>query len=208
MSLFSYGTSTEFEAQWYGIPDPTTINYLQAEQQRLQTNLVPFSAGMFKNMADSVYKTLNYEEMLRTARAFTRKISTLFMQNEIQPLQTMAELQHAPLVMQRWLMAEPLTRQMWLDQKIDGYSDTYRSEDKTVGMNNTDYCKVIDGLYLEDANGDLVMHNIYGLYDDDHPNTRPLDITEQIDILDSWALLRTHFKMGKEDPTSKYNSML
>ena len=207
MSLFSYGTSNEFVAQWYGIPDPNTISYLQAEQSRFNTSMLPVSSGLFRDIANSVFQTIDYEAMLRATRAMARKMGTLFMENEVQYLSTIGELQHAPLIMQQWLMAEPLTRQMYFNQQLDGYSDTYRTEDKSIGLEHVDYCKVVDGLFLENESGDLVMHNIFGLYNE-ADNVRPLDITEQVDILDSWARLRAHLKIGKEDPTSKYNSML
>lgn len=97
------------------------------------------------------------------------------MADEIQYISKIAEFQHAP-TMQRWIMAEPTVRQMYFDQKLDGYSDTYSTTDKTVGMMHLDYQKVIDGVYREDENGDISITEFYNLYEE---HERPLDIMEQ-----------------------------
>lgn len=205
MSLISYGTTQDFEAQWYGIPDQQTIQYIEQDRQRFLTNLLPTSQNLFKGLTDGIFGAIDYQEAFRRGRAFGRRVATLFMADEIQQFHKMAEFQHAPPVMQRWIMAEPTTRQMYFDQRLDGYSDTYTTTDRNVGLMHEDYQKVIDGVYIENAEGDIVIHEFFNLYGD---HERPLDFTEQVDILNTWDLLKAYLAKGGDDPTSKYNASL
>lgn len=43
MSLISYGTTADFEALWYGIPDQQAIQYMEQDRQRFLSNLLPTS---------------------------------------------------------------------------------------------------------------------------------------------------------------------
>lgn len=205
MSLISYGTTADFEAQWYGIPDQQAIQYMEQDRQRFLSNLLPSSQTIFKGLTDGIFGAIDYQEAFRRGRAFGRRVATLFMADEIQRISKIAEFQHAPITMQRWIMAEPTVRQMYFDQKVDGYSDTYVTKDQNVGMMHEDYQKVINGVYLEDENGDIVITEFYNLYEEDE---RPLDIMEQVDILDTWSMLKSYLAKGGDDPTSKYNASL
>lgn len=205
MSLISYGTTADFEAQWYGIPDQQAIQYMEQDRQRFLSNLLPTSQTIFKGLTDGIFGAIDYQEAFRRGRAFGRRVATLFMADEIQQFSKIAEFQHAPPVMQRWIMAEPTVRQLYLDQKVDGYSDTYTTTDHNVGMMHEDYQKVIDGVYREDENGDIVITEFYNLYEEDE---RPLDLMEQVDILNTWDMLKSYLAKGGDDPTSKYNASL
>lgn len=205
MSLISYGTTADFEAQWYGVPDHQTIQYIEQDRQRFLSNLLPTSQNLFHSMKDSIYAAIDYKEAFRRGRAFGRRVATLFMADEIQQYTRMAEFQHAQPQMQRWIMAEPTVRKMYFEQRVDGYSDTYVTTDRNVGLMHDDYQKVIDGVYIENENGDIVINEFFNLYEE---HEQPLDFTEQVDILNTWDLLRAYLAKGGDDPTSKYNASL
>lgn len=67
----------------------------------------------------------------------------------IMPLTTFEGLQQANITMQRFIMAHPAVRQLYLDQNLDGYSETYIQPDfgyeYGVGDDDPNYRRVMNG---------------------------------------------------------------
>ena len=114
--------------------------------------------------------------------------------------------------MQRYLMAEPTTRQMYIDQRCDGYSDTYVDVDPgTIGPAHYDYRRATDGLLMDsptpDANGDYGWTAVTYM-EELLPDDVELTLSEQVDIQYSWQWLKAIMAEGEQDPVSRYNADL
>lgn len=207
MAVVSVGNTALFESQVYDIPPQSTIDYMQNQAQSFMSSLMPTAANMFYNAVNTLYQEVDYTQMKQMARAYIRHVGNMFMRDEIQVLSNIGKLQHAPLAMQRWVMAEPTVRQLWIDQKVDGYSDTMKLVDAVTGFDHLDYRRVIDGLFLDDPDSDgLIAHNFYET--EIAENDVALDVIDKSNILDTWERLRYELSRKKEDPTSKYNAAL
>ena len=201
----SYGDPNEFNYLIYGEKDPGTLNYLENQFTKFSNVLSDAGHAFFSN-AKSVYDSFNSSEALRLARAAVRKVGSLFRPDAIRSILELGDMQTAPLTMQRFIMAEPTVRQMYHEQRIDGYSDSYVDMDPGVtGENHYDYRRVMDGIVQTTDDGDeFVTWYIDDLRDGD----RTLDITEKVDIMNTWDIVKDLLLNGDRDPTSVWGNKL
>ncbi len=196
----------DFDAMAYGAPHPGTMQYIAQKFENLSTNLTQFGRDFMAD-AHSKWDYFMGSEAMRRARAVRSKIEgALFMRNEVQPLHTLSAIQNAAPMMQRWIMSEPTTRQLYHDQRIEGfagsYVDPFPGEIKDEDYN---YRRVMTGVVEEVEDGEWKAR-IY--LDDLLPGDTALAIDQKSDILGSWAAVRALLDYGKEDPTSVTNSMM
>jgi hypothetical protein len=107
--------------------------------------------------------------------------------------------------MQRWIMAEPTVRELYHDQRCDGFSDTYVDmEPGKVGEEHYDWRRVMSGVVRYDD--DTVVAKFY--MDDLREGDRELDSWEKISIVGSWEVLKIAVSQMNEDPTSVFGDKL
>lgn len=161
----------------------------------------------FMSGAAALYDSFYGSDAMRAARAAVRKVKSLWDRDDIRALCGIGEQQDAKPVMQRWLMAEPTYRELYHQQRVDGYSDEYVDmEPGAVGNDHYDYRRVTDGLLVtvEDPDSDHdweMVHHIEDLREGDVD----LEIDQVSDILESWRHRAMHVVAGGKDPGSKYN---
>lgn len=206
MARIHDGGGMMFDALAYGNQHASTQRFLMNQFENLSHTLQ--SAGeSFVAAAQDAYERISGSDAMRMLRAAGRAVRSAWQMDEIRPLYTIGEFQHAPLTMQRWLMAEPTTRALYNKQKIDGYSDTYIDVDPgTLGENHYDYRRAMDGLVVVDEDtGDWhAMQYLDELRTDDVE----LELDQQVDIQQAWSYLRHHIRQKTDDPTSRYNSAM
>lgn len=200
------GGEDAFRLMAFGIPAQQTLNYVESQYQQLR-QVVGGVANQFIEGAYALYQKQSGEEAIRLAKATLRTASHFFQTNLIRPLPTIGDIQQAPIMMQRWIMADPVTRNLYHQNRIDGYSDSY--VDLTPGVSgegHKDWEMVMSGRVVENATpGDDEPEWISTTYVHGDEEEDPiLTLVEQNDILSTWDLIRTMFGPGKEDPTSVY----
>jgi hypothetical protein len=201
-NLFIGGTR-EFDALVYNQKHPGTVDYLAQQVERLPfiSQQLTDAGRQFFSTAQQLYDEFNSAEALRLARAALRKAGSTFQSNTIRSCFDVGAMQTAPLVMQRFIMAEPLVRQMYVDQRCDGYADTYVDvHPGEIGRSHYDYRRVMDGMVVdggEEADWKATMF-IEDLLEGD----RELAADEKVDILNTWDMVRALMEAGDDDPTS------
>lgn len=185
-------------------PDQSPLNH-----QYISNQLSAFSQSLtdvgrkFLETSREIYEKINDAVAVRAAKAALRMAKGLFHPNAIVPLETIDDLRSAQPVMQRYIMAEPILRAMYHEQRIDGYSDTYRDiQPGVVGEEHFDYRRVMTGFVQEEktANGeDSWVARQY--LDDLHEDDRELDIHERHIVIRAWDLAKV-FIEAKQDPTN------
>lgn len=204
------GGSTAFDALAYGIDQhPANTNYFQQQIQSISNTLTDIGQNFFSN-AQNLYQQVNNSETMRIARAALRSTASLFQPNQILSIFDIHKMQNAPIVMQRWIMANPEARTLYHKQQIDGYSDTYKDMfPGVVGEQHYDYRRVMDGVVqdttdLEGNESWCVKYYPDELYEGD----KELSHYDKVDILSTYEILEAFLAAGKEDPTSQYGSMM
>ena len=205
MAKFYEGDRDIYNAQVYAPPHPGTIRFLQNAVENTSERLT--NAGQeFMSLAKNAYDKFHGSDVMRKTRAAMNQISGAWQRNTISPLVTVEELQIAPPVMHRWLMAEPNIRSLYHKQMCDGYGDMYiDAEPGAIGESHQDYRSVMDGIIVETDDGGWTSTQYF---DDIHEDDKVLASDEQFDILRSWAALATAVMSGGSDPTSRWNAEL
>lgn len=209
MAQFVSGGDLMFKSLLYGQDQLGPGQVMAQQAERFNVNSLTDAGNQFFEKAKDFYGYLNSTDTIRALKAAGRSIRSLWQTDEIRVLDTMGDMQHAPLSMQRWIMAEPTVRQFYHDQRIDGYSETYKDFWGDVrGEDHYDYRRVMDGIVVEDKDpetGEDSWHSSTWM-EDLLPDETDLVIEEQADIIATWDLIKAKLKRSGEDPTSRYNS--
>lgn len=205
------GGSREFDMAFSGEPHPSTVQYLRNQVESLGQFVGTASAAWIDRVQDS-YNRFSSDDALRHARAAMRKVSSYFQADNIRELTTLGQVQNAPVMMQRFLMAVPEIRQMYMDQRIDGYSSSYVDmQPGMIGEDHYDYRRVMQGRVIdlpvseENPEGGW---KVTTFFDELHEGDRELRLQEQNDVLSSAELMRCMMATALDDPTSQTGGLL
>lgn len=200
------GGRAEFNGLVYGDKHPGTTRFLQNQANiGFSNTLTGVGKQMFSNI-QSLYDKFNGENVMRLAKAARRKVSGLFQQDVIKPLWSIEEIQRATVNMQRWVMAHPGLREIYHQQRCDGYSNTYVDmHPGDVGEKHYDYRRVMDGFVQEDDEGTF---KVTYYYDDVPEDDVDLTLRDKVDITNTWDQISRFIKHTDHDPTSVYGEKL
>lgn len=204
MQIIHGGVDT-WDALAYGEQNPINTNYFRNQIQSSFNSLNEIGRQFFSD-ARELYEKFNGSAAMQAVRNATRAAASVFQPNIVRSLFEIHDFQNASLVMQRWLMANPVVRQRYQEQKCDGYSDTYMDmHPGTIGETHYDYRRVMNGI-IQDTEDDGWKVKFYP--DELLNGDRELFLDEKVDILSSWDIIQGFMKAGQEDPTSPYGTKL
>lgn len=190
----------------YHAPSPTMREHLTNSVNNYLTTIgaaCPDISNMVKQKYDAVANssTIQYLNNLKN------RINSSWNTNTIKYLKDINDIQQAPDVMKRWVMAQPDIRQRYNTGNINGYDKTYTNiHPGGAGNKHYDYRRVTDGVVMSDSVSDGVTYSHY--YEHVH-KCDILNIVEKSNILSTWDIISNHFENnGLEDPTSVWNEML
>lgn len=200
---FINGGDLVFDALLYPPMTADCSNYIMNQFTGLSNSLSEVGQ-QFMNEAYNMYQKINDSTALYIARNALRQANEISYIDIIRPLVTIDDIMHAPLIMQRYIMAEPLViRKEYLKGRLDGYSETYSDVDPGhIGEDHYDYRRVMDGVLYKDKCGDYIVNDyIEELLEGD----RELTHDEQLDILKTWQMARIfaeHYNRDITDPNA------
>ena len=203
------GDPADFNAMVYGYErHPGTVNYLENQFSNFGSTLNEAGKSFFSN-AKQVFEDLTSSSAMRAARAALRKAGSIFQRDEIRSIWDLGGIQTAPLAMQRRIMAMPSIRELWNQQRCDGYSDTYVDlYPGMIGDNHYDYRRQKTGVVQELKNDDDAEYVIKEFIDDIVEGDRELDTDEKADIEATEEAVNAFVQLGHDDPTSVFGGML
>lgn len=210
MAYVIEGGTDVFNAMIYGDPHPGTRNFLRNQVETISDRLTDAGRN-FMQGAREVYERVSGSVAARMARAASRQFQSLWQQDTIRELTELAELQTAPLTMQRWIMAEPTIRKLYQKQSCDGYADSYLDVwSGDIGEEHYDWRRVHNGLVqFEETEAGEESDQWYATtyMEDLLPDDEDLYLEDQVDIKTTWSNVVSAIRSGK-DPTSKWDSDL
>lgn len=169
----------------YGDKSNVVSNYLYQQMQAMPQTFNDFSQRVFNAMSTSY----NYVNDKLTQYGILNKLQEsglVVIDNYYQELLTFQQLQNANLTMQRWVMAHPQIKQMYVDQNLDGYSGSYVNiSGKCVGENDYNYRRVMDGAVIPTDDGWVVKHYLEDLQIGD----QELDHFKKSQVRNTWAAM-------------------
>ncbi len=210
MAQFHDGGGIVFDALAYSQPHASTLRFLTSQFENATSALM--NAGQaFVEQARQAFEQISGSHAMRTLRAAGRAIRNAWQLDEIRPMRDIGEFQHALPIMQRWIMAEPTTRKLYHQQRIDGYSDSYVDlEPGRIGEEHYDYRRVMDGILVvqETDDEEATTWTATTYMEELLPDDVDLELDQQMDILKAWDWLRAHIAQRGDDPTSRYNAAM
>lgn len=203
------GGVAAFDANVYVPPQPDTVEYLQTTMNNYFHRLGEPARQLYQTVADRI-TGYDYEKLGYMMQAVGRTVQNMWMDNVIQPLYEVGQMQHAPQVMVRWLMAEPTIRQLYHNGEAEGYGDRYVDYSPgLIGEEHLDWQIVNDGVIHEDEEG--VDYCVDYFYDSDpryDPEYDNLNVNDVANIMRTWTHMAAYAEAKLEDPTSKWNAQL
>ncbi len=196
------------DALLYARHDEQTLDYFRSTAKAARQNWSSRARERYEHVRSKVIKAVDIDDFNRRLRAIGRKTVSMFRRDSVRLLTDIADLQHPPGEMMKFLLANPVVREKIKRNQCHGWSDrrdSRISEQDGEGHGNYWYRRATNGVFRRNDNGSYTA-NIYldRLTDPDDK----LSFEEQVDILHSWELLEGYLNAGDEDPTSKYNSKL
>lgn len=184
----------------YGDKSNMISNYLYNQMQALPNVFNEFSERVYNTMLNSY----NYVNDKLTQYGIINELQSNginIIDNYYQELLTFEQLQQANLTMQRWIMAHPQVREMYVKQNMDGYSETYKNVfGKEVGEADYNHRLVMDGVITSiDDDYWVVKHYIGDLL----PGDRELTHMEKATILTTWEAVNHMLNTSDYDFTCK-----
>lgn len=200
-----------FNALAFGAPHQGSINYFQQSYNNLISNTKNFvgdTSQAFINKATQVYNYFNSPEAIARIKNVLRHSDKAEVKEYIYPITSLEEARNASLTMQRWVMAEPYIRSEYIKQRLDGYSDTYELIDKDdIKDTHYDYQLATNGVMTfptvnddDDLDDEDVLYSVYHI--DYRDGDSELSLSEQVDIRDTWELVKYYIDVNNEDPTN------
>lgn len=189
--------------------NPLHDSYFQQQVETFSNKLTDIGRS-FMEGTRKIYETANDSRAINLAKAALKYARGALHPNMVVPLKTLADLQCAQPIMQRYMMANPMVQQYYFDNRIEGYSDSYVPLDHgKIGESNYDYRRVMNGIItnVEEPDGSLTWVAPQ-YYEELREGDRELDMQEQSTILKSWDILELFLHAGKEDPTSIYGAKI
>lgn len=203
MQIISGGLDA-WNALAYGEQNPNNLNYFKSQLQNIGETLTDFGKQFYAD-AGKIYDNFNGAAAMQILKNVTRAAKTLFQPNIVRSLFDLTDIQTSSSVMQRWIMANPVVRKMYHEQKCDGFSDSYVDvQPKLIGEEHYDYRRVMDGVVVEDEDGWSFKLYPDEIYDGD----KELSHEDKVDIMTTWEIIEHYMKAGEKDPTSQFNTSL
>lgn len=174
-------------------------NYLYRQLGSLSENITE-QGRMFLERARETADNLYNSELAQRARNAVRMATGYTMDpNAILYYNDLEQMRAATPVMQDYLMANPVVRDMYQNQRCDGWSETYVDSFKgDIGENHYPYRRVMDGIV--DIDSEDGTWKAVNYYDELMEQERDLDFFEKVRILDTWEVMNL-FVDQKKDPT-------
>lgn len=181
------------DALLYKQPSATLMNYLNDNINSIVTTTANLS-NTFINSVKNMYNKAYDATVLTASKLLLNTVGYSGDQNALYTYHYGSDIQPT-LVMQEYIMANPIVDKLYQRNMCFGYMDTYKDpEPDTTGEERLVYQRVMDGVLQFDNEGNgYVKH--YSNRDDIE-----LSIVDKLSVLDTWDTVARYIAEGI-DPT-------
>lgn len=181
-----------------------TVRWLNDRTEQLRP-MISSTANMFFDQARKMHNMISSTDAIQALRNLTSKVSNIWQSNQIHRIQNLEGFQTANQVNQRWIMAHTPIRELFLNNSLEGYGESYNNvHGETIGASNYDYRRVMDGLMTPTVDTNVISNFYEVLKEGDEP----LTLHQRVDIINNWNLLNTLMDEQELDPTSPLGNLL
>jgi hypothetical protein len=196
----------DFDALVYSDPHPGTMQYINQKFEAIAQVGGQWAQDFLRGARQSFDHFMGSEAMRRARAVKNKLMDGYYIQDDIFPLYTIGKVQNAGSVMQRWIMAFPEVRELYHEQRIDGYSATYVDvEPGAIRDDHYDYRRIMDGVVQDTEDGG--MHIRFYVEELKESDVR-MRVDQKADILYTRSAVKALLEAGREDPTSQTGGWL
>lgn len=136
----------------YGDKSNLMANYLQQQLQSIGPGFNDISQKLYQSVMDS-YNWVTDKLIQYGIKSELNSVGLNVLDNQYMELLSWEALQqNNNLTMQRWVMCHPEVQKLYLDQNLDGYSDSYtNSTNKLMEDNGYDLRRAMNGVLVDDT---------------------------------------------------------
>jgi hypothetical protein len=204
VNVINAGNIQSFDYLLYPEQNPMNQQFIQRQLQSFSSSLTDIGRT-WMDSAKVMYDQIYDSRAIRAAKAAVRMAAGFFHPNSIMPLMDLEQIQHAQPVMQRYIMAEPTIREIYLRSRCDGYYPTYVDvHPGRIQQDHYDYRRVMDTI-VHDVQDEGWRVSQYS--EDLLPEDRDLTFQEQTYMLSTWDIIKMFVEAGS-DPTDVYGGTL
>lgn len=186
----------------YGDNSSVVSNYLQTQMQSMHRFINPITDKIYNAMQAS-YDYVN-NQIVKSGIMNSLRTQGVAVNNDyFSILKTVHDLSSANVTMQRWVMANPIVKKHYLEQNLDGYSDSYTNVfGKDIGENDYNYRMVMSGVVVD--TDEYTGYSMY--YDQPYPGDRKISYEEKMTVLATWDHMEQILNSSNIDFTHQTNS--
>lgn len=197
MAIIRSGNRNQAAAIIQGGLDMNTVHWLRESNNRLA------SSGASGEMHDLVMQSSAIwlsDESIQETNELMRRYAVSMDLDTHRLLTDLLEFQSAKPYMRKYIMANPVLKQSWLDGEAEGYDGEFEQREvNAVGEDDYFYRSVMNGMEQED--GDFYR---YDTYDD----CEELSHEDQLEIGYMWQHTNYLMEIEEDDPSSVLGNSL
>lgn len=185
--------------------DTATTSWLADRSSALRENMSSTAMSWF-NTAKSFVQVIDTSSAIQALRNITSKQENVWNTNNIYQCGSIEELQIANPVQQRYIMAQPRLRDMFLNNSVEGYGDSYVNYGgDNVGDKHYDYRRVTNGIMMEQPDESFTVKVFF---EEIPEGDVELTLHQQVDCIRNWNMVDRALDAHEMDPTSQIGNML
>jgi len=194
-----------FDYLLYPEQHPNTFNYIQNQFQNIGSTIME-SGRKFVEDSKKLVEQFYDSSVERAARAAVRMAKNIVNPNAINRYDSLEELQSAPPLMQRYIMAEPYIRDKYHHQLCSGFAGNYIDMDPSfLRHEHYDFRRVENGVIRFEGDNEQWISTTY--FEDLREGDKELTWDQKIDIRHNQRIAKM-FALAGEDPTSPWGEKI
>lgn len=185
--------------------DNSTMSWLADRSSSLRES-IGNTAASWLNTAKSFVQVIDTSSAIQAMRNILVKKDNEWNTNNVQQYRCIEELQTANLINQRYIMAQPRLRDLYLNNSVEGYGEAYTNvQGNAIGNRQYDYRRVTDGIMMECSDETFEVNVFHEAISD---GDAELTLHQKVDILRNWNMVNIALDAAEMDPTSPVGNML
>lgn len=197
------------DALLFGGPSVTMREQIAQEHQSFIKSIDPSWGTALIQRTRDLFDSYNGAGVMQMVQNALNHVVAVSRPDAIFEFSKIEEFQTAQPVMQAYLMANPVARDMYHRNLCDGYSDTYVDpKPGVIGFGHDHYEHVMNGIVVlpKEKDGDVTWTNYSSAWATE--TSEMLNITKKAAMHNSWNALERLFAEGDRDPLSPWNAGL